>query len=93
MKSPKKGGQHVNTTCSGVRAVYEPLNIEAVSFDERSQHLNKIRALERLIKRVQELELANAFKQKSEQWQSGKEIERGNSILVFEKESFILTQI
>ena len=93
MKSPKKGGQHVNTTCSGVRAVYEPLNIEAVSFDERSQYLNKIRALERLIKRVQELELANAFKQKSEQWQSGKEIERGNSILVFEKESFILTQI
>ena len=88
MKSPKKGGQHVNTTCSGVRAIYEPLNIEAVSFDERSQHLNKKCALKRLKKRIQELEVANIFKQKGKQWQSGKELERGNSVLVFKGENF-----
>jgi len=88
MKSPKKGGQHVNTTCSGVRAIYKPLNIEAVSFDERSQHLNKKCALKRLKKRIQELELANVSKQKSKQWQEGKELERGNSVLVFEGGNF-----
>ena len=88
MKSPKKGGQHVNTTCSGVRAVYEPLNIEAVSFDERSQHLNKKCALKRLKKRIQELELANVSRQKSKQWQEGKELERGNSVLVFKGGNF-----
>ena len=31
MKSPKKGGQHVNTTSSGVRALYPPLDLEALS--------------------------------------------------------------
>jgi len=49
MKSPKKGGQHVNTTCSGVRACYEPLGIEAVSYDERSQHRNRQIAKARLM--------------------------------------------
>ncbi len=92
MKSPKKGGQHVNTTCSGVRAIYKPLNTEAVSYDERSQHLNKKRALERLRNRVEELEVANASKQKSKQWQEGKELERGNCILIFESERYILSK-
>ena len=53
MKSPKKGGQHVNTTCSGVRAIYEPLGVEAISYDERSQHLNKKIALERLLQKIE----------------------------------------
>lgn len=52
MKSPKKGGQHVNTTSSGVRALYPPLNIEALSYDERSQHQNKKIAQERLLQKV-----------------------------------------
>ena len=39
LKSPKRGEQHVNTTNSGVRAIYLPLKIEAISFDEQSQHL------------------------------------------------------
>jgi len=89
MKSPKKGGQHVNTTSSGVRAIYKPLNIEAVSFDERSQYLNKKRALERLANKVKELELKDATKEKSKQWRDGKMVERGNSVLIFEGENFI----
>ena len=92
MKSPKKGGQHVNTTCSGVRAIYKPLNIEAISFDERSQHLNKKRALNRLKQRVLELKVANASKQKSKQWQSEKQIKRGDALLVFLGENFNLKQ-
>ncbi|RLA75201.1 MAG: hypothetical protein DRG30_04725 [Epsilonproteobacteria bacterium] len=48
MKSPKKDGQHVNTTCSGARSIYLPLGLEAISYDERSQHQNKKIALERI---------------------------------------------
>ena len=52
MKSPKKGGQHVNTTNSGVRARYLPLGLEALSYDDRSQHRNKEIALARLIQKA-----------------------------------------
>jgi len=88
MKSPKKGGQHVNTTCSGVRAIYEPLGVEAISYDERSQHLNKKIALERLMQKIKlkEKEQISALKNKS--WREGKQIERGKGIKVFKGEDF-----
>ena len=88
MKSPKKGGQHVNTTCSGVRAIYEPLGIEAISYDQRSQHQNKKIALERLIQKIETIEDKQENTQKSERWREGKVLERGKSVMVFEGEFF-----
>ena len=88
MKSPKKGGQHVNTTCSGVRAIYEPLGIEAISYDQRSQHQNKKIALERLIQKIETIEDKQESTQKSERWREGKLLERGKSVMVFEGEFF-----
>lgn len=88
MKSPKKGGQHVNTTCSGVIAIYEPLKIEAVSYDERSQYQNRKKALARLKQKVQELAQHKVLEQKSQQWREGKQVVRGNSVMVFEGEGF-----
>ena len=88
MKSPKKGGQHVNTTCSGVRAIYKPLKVEAVSYDERSQHQNKKIALERLFQKIELKEQENISALKTKYWKDGKQIERGNSIKVFEGEDF-----
>ena len=88
MKSPKKGGQHVNTTSSGVRAIYEPLGIEAISYDERSQHQNKKIALKRLMQKVQMIEDDHKSSQKSEHWRKGKLLERGKSVMVFEGEGF-----
>ena len=84
MKSPKKGGQHVNTTCSGVRAIYPPLGVEALSYDERSQHRNKSIALTRLIAKVKEHESSQQMAKQNERWKEGKLLERGNAVCVFE---------
>jgi len=47
-RSRGKGGQHVNKTESGVRAIYIPTGDSAVVMDERSQYRNKQLAIERL---------------------------------------------
>ena len=49
------GGQHQNTTESGVRLVHIPSGLRAVAREERSQHRNRARALERLRKKLEEL--------------------------------------
>ena len=49
------GGQHQNTTDSGVRLVHEPTGLRAVARDERSQHRNRALALARLREKLQAL--------------------------------------
>lgn len=88
MRSPGKGGQHVNTTCSGVRALYPPLGLEAVSYDERSQHRNKTVAKERLLHKVQMIAVERAQSDTTRRWKEGKSLERGNPIKVFEENRF-----
>lgn len=48
-----KGGQHQNTTESGVRVVHLPTGVRATSRNERSQHRNKSLALERLRRKLE----------------------------------------
>lgn len=43
-----KGGQHQNTTDSGVRLTHQPTGIVVVARDSRSQHRNRALALARL---------------------------------------------
>lgn len=49
------GGQHQNTTESGVRLVHLPTGVRATAREERSQHRNKAKALERLRARLEKL--------------------------------------
>jgi protein subunit release factor B len=44
------GGQHQNTCNSAVRVVHEPSGAVGEARDTRSQHTNRIAALERLVK-------------------------------------------
>ena len=52
-RSGGKGGQHQNTTDSGVRLVHLPTGVRSSSRNERSQHRNKALALERLRRKLQ----------------------------------------
>ena len=54
-RSSGSGGQHVNTTDSAVRLIYRPCNIVVTCQEERSQLLNKLRCLEKLRKKVAQL--------------------------------------
>jgi peptide chain release factor 2 len=51
-RSGGKGGQHQNTTESGVRLTHGPTGIVVTARDERSQHRNRALALERLRRRL-----------------------------------------
>ena len=54
-RSSGPGGQHVNTTDSAVRLTYLPANLTVTSQKERSQYLNKLICLEKLRKKVDQL--------------------------------------
>lgn len=47
-----RGGQHINTTDSAVRLIYEPFNIVVTSQKERSQYLNKLHCIKKLREKV-----------------------------------------
>ena len=47
-----KGGQHQNTTDSGVRLVHLPTGVRSTSRSARSQHRNKAQALARLRRKL-----------------------------------------
>lgn len=50
-----KGGQHQNTTESGVRLTHEPTGVVVEARDERSQHRNREIALERLKQKLRRM--------------------------------------
>jgi protein subunit release factor A len=54
-RSGGPGGQHQNTTESGVRLVHLPTGVRASARDERSQHRNRQLALGRLREKLDEL--------------------------------------
>jgi protein subunit release factor A len=55
-RSGGKGGQHQNTTESGVRLTHRPTGTVVTAREERSQHRNRAIALRRLRDRLSELE-------------------------------------
>lgn len=50
-----KGGQHQNTTESGVRLTHEPTGVVVEARDERSQHRNREIALQRLKQKLRRM--------------------------------------
>lgn len=49
------GGQHQNVTESAVRLTHLPTGVQVIARDERSQHRNRVLALQRLREKLDEL--------------------------------------
>lgn len=88
MKSPKNGGQHVNTTNSGIRTIYPKLNIQAISYSQKSQYQNKKTALTRLINKFENNLSTIEYKKQDSLWTNSKEVQRGKAIKIFFGKNF-----
>ncbi len=87
-RSGGPGGQHQNTTDSGVRITHLSSGLAASSTDERSQHRNRQAALNRLkllFLLKQEESLADG---RSVQNRLHRQLERGNPVRVFKGKGF-----
>ncbi|MBN9671335.1 peptide chain release factor H [Roseibium aggregatum] len=87
-RSGGPGGQHQNTTDSGVRVTHLETGLSAFSTDERSQHRNRQVALDRLAAKFILRAEESKARDRSNQNQLHKQLERGNPVRKFKGERF-----
>ncbi|MCK7615472.1 peptide chain release factor H [Roseibium sediminicola] len=87
-RSGGPGGQHQNTTDSGVRIIHLPTGVSAQSTDERSQHRNRQVALDRLEARFLLQREESLARNRADQNRLHRQLERGNPARVFKGERF-----
>ena len=85
-----KGGQNVNKVETGVRLTHIATEISVTSTAERSQYLNRKKALAKLNAILQQKEQDNRQKQVDSAWREHNRIIRGNPVRVYQGKEFKL---
>lgn len=88
IKSQGPGGQHVNKTCSAVRAKHIATGISVKVQSERSQHANKKLAKQLIFWRLSEHQAQQVSVLDKQRHTSHYQIERGNAAIVFSGKEF-----
>ena len=82
-RSGGKGGQNVNKVESGVRAIYVPTGQAVTCTDERSQYMNKQKAISRLRDIINKDIQDRKNECKDKNWKCHNRLERGNASTKF----------
>ena len=88
-RSGGNGGQNVNKVETGVRAIYAPNGLCAVCTEERSQLLNRQRAVEKLKRAIDAINSQRSAKATNDAWKRHTQIVRGSATRKFSGLEFI----